>query len=262
MSSWLPLDDPLPRPRACSIEQVRAALAEYLERVNGCALCGLLRRLELNHVIQFATAQLEEAESLRNFYAGRVLCNWHFWEVNRSFESPWFADRLSDILALLPADLGLADLDWATSLEGLPLRRARCWICHELARDQADYVDVLVHLLEDATFRGAYERSRGLCLPHVHVVAVAAKPVVRAWVLGAELEHWRRLKHDLAELARKGDPELRAQLTPSENTAPFRCVQKLVGAPGRPWPSEPQPPAQPGGEETGGSGAKPAVLSG
>jgi hypothetical protein len=242
------MKDVLPRPGSCSASEVRSALVDYLERTGGCALCKLLARLEFDHVVQFATAKRGDLQGFRDFSAGMVLCNGHFWQVDRSFDSPHFADRLLEFLALLPGDLGLGDGSPA-SLEGLPLRRERCWICQELARDQGDYVGALVGLLEDPEFRGAYQRSRGLCLPHVHAVATAAGPEARAWLLGAELAHWQSLKHDLAELWRKRGPGVRAGLTAAEEVAPARCVQKLVRGSGCPWPTEPQPNVQRNAED-------------
>ncbi|MBX6312901.1 MAG: hypothetical protein IRY99_08310 [Isosphaeraceae bacterium] len=78
------------------------------------------------------------------------LCNQHPWEADRNFESPWFADKLFELLGLLPERLRL-DRELAKALEELPLRRERCWICHELARNESDYVAALAHLLGESS---------------------------------------------------------------------------------------------------------------
>lgn len=200
-----------------------------------------MSRHEYHHLVRFGTASLGDQESRQAFYAGRGLCNWHFWELRRSFWGPSLAETLFDILRLMGADSCLAGFSSGTSLEAMPLYRARCWVCWELAQDEMGYVQSLVHLLEDSAFRGIYGDSHGLCFPHIHGLAGAAGEDIREWVLGTEAEHWQQLKGDLAGLVRKAQPPLRWERTQSEETAPDRCLQKLVGWHGRPWPLEERP---------------------
>jgi hypothetical protein len=236
MSDWLPLDDPPLRPQSCNSDQVRATLMSYLRRVEGCALCGLLCRLEYAHVIRFGTAGRQNAEGGRDDDPALGLCNRHFWEMHRSFGGWWFVDKLFEILGQFSEELGPTGDGAMFSLPNLPFSKARCRICQELAQDERDYISVLAPLLGEAAFREVYQQSCGLCLPHVCVITEAAAAEIGAWLRHAEEEHWRRLRHDLAELQQKRYPQLRTQITPREESAPFRCVQKLVGAHGRPWP--------------------------
>jgi hypothetical protein len=234
------VDENLPRPGACTAAQLRTTLEDLLRETEGCALCKLLSRLSYDYAIRFGTTRLRDGERLPGLEAGMGLCNQHLWEVDRNFESPWFADKLLEVLGLLPGRLGFDGVA-AHTPEELPLDRERCWACHELTRDETNYVAALARLLEQPGFRAFYEQSCGLCLPHVHALTAAAESEVRAWVLRAESGHWQRLRHDLAELVRKRGPQLRASLTRREDTAPHRCVEKLVGGPGCPWPSELRP---------------------
>ena len=196
---------------------------------------------EYHHLVRFGTATLEDKDSRDTFYAGLGLCNWHFWELRRSFWGPGLAETLFDVLTLMPAGLGLAGIACGVG-EPFPLHSARCWVCKQLARDESDYVATLVHSLEKPDFRATYEQSRGLCLPHVHTVTALASVEIREWIIHVESDQWERLKHDLAELVRKAQPSLLLQPTPSEVTAPARCIQKLVGNHGRPWPMEKRDP--------------------
>jgi hypothetical protein len=159
--------------------------------------------------------------------------------LRRCFWGPSLAATLLDVLTLLPAGPGLVRAAAGDPGEGLPLYGGRCWVCRELAHDAAGYVSQLAALFEQEDHRPIYAQSRGLCLPHVQACAAAASPEGRAWLLAAEMEHWRRLREDLAELVRKASPPLRAQQTRAEETAPTRCLQKLVGTHGRRWPGEP-----------------------
>ena len=203
MFGGVSMERTLRRPMSCSAEEIRTTLVEYLLQKDGSALCQLLSRHEYHLLVRFGTASLGNQESRQVFYAGRGLCNWHFWELRRSFWGPALAETLFDILRLMPADSCLPGFSPGTSLDALPLCRARCWVCWELAQDEMSYVQSLVHLLEDPGFRGIYGNSHGLCLPHVHVLAGAAGEDIREWVLGTEAEHLQQLKCDLAGLVRK-----------------------------------------------------------
>jgi hypothetical protein len=230
--------DTLRRPSEFSDLEIRAALLESLQRADGCTICACLRPMEFRHLVRFGTANLGEKPTRSGFYRGRGLCNWHFWELRRSFWGAGLAETISDVLELFPFDLDLGEICMGHWPGTIPLNTDQCWVCQELACDEAELLNQAAHVAEDTELHAAYIGSRGHCLPHVYGVAVRASPEARSKLLAMEREHWQRLKHDLAELIRKRHLSIRDERTPREETAPARCIEKLVGGHGRPWPSE------------------------
>ncbi len=205
---------------------------DSLRQDEGCSLCKFLSRQEYTHLVCLGTSSLNYGRSQP---PGMGLCNWHFWELRRAFWGPHLAKLLVDMLASMPAGLDLEAV--AVGLgDTLPLDSARCAICLRLANEEAACAGAFAAGLREHSYRELFEQSRGLCLPHFHAVASAMDLEARSWLIHTEHRHWERMKFDLAENIRKAQPPLRAQLTVSEETAPGRCIQKLVGRHGRIWP--------------------------
>ncbi len=98
-------------------------------------------------------------------------------------------------LGIVPA---LSPKKWQRTLS--PARS--CRVC-ELGQETAQhYGQVLVEMLSDDEFRDLYERSDGICLPHLRMVLQRAGPNAdMEWLLSATENRLQRLRDDLERLA-------------------------------------------------------------
>jgi hypothetical protein len=200
-----------------------------------CPLCTIVDRAEYWHVIRFGTAALETDEVRQAIYGRRGLCNAHFWRLRRCFWGAGLAQTLVDVLALVPAE-GLCSGEPKTLLsETLPLEPGNCSLCAALRCEESFHNQLFADLLAHDGFRVSYQRTRGLCLPHLRAVASMVTRDVFDWLLAFEGLQWRLLQTSLQQRAQRPKSPMFRRTTPDEEESPDRCIAKLVGSNGRNW---------------------------
>lgn len=205
------------------------ALPDFLARSQECAMCALMDRAEYQHLLRFGTAVLEDEVERRRLYDRRArvidisgsfvaASGVRHWPKPCSMCSRWYRKPLPRIF--LPEDS--------------PLEPSRCWLCSNVRRNEATCVRAFVTLLGDDRFREIYERSAGLCIPHLRTaIARTANSAMREWLAAVESRQWHSLQIDLEGYAQvRSAPGKR---TTSEQASPDRCIAKLVGTRGRQW---------------------------
>jgi hypothetical protein len=110
--------------------------------------------------------------------------------------------------------------------------RRRCRICARLAASERAYIEAIVQFAGDAELTAAYERSAGLCVPHLTAVVAHAPgaPAVSALV-ETTLHHWQTLRVQLAEFVRKHEYRATEAISPEEAGSYRRAAETLAGLP-------------------------------
>ncbi|HEV8439563.1 MAG TPA: hypothetical protein VGT40_15855 [Methylomirabilota bacterium] len=102
-----------------------------------------------------------------------------------------------------------------------------------IADSETHYARIALQYIDDPEFDSAYQRSAGLCVPHVlqglDVEAAAAK---RQRLVSRTIPKWLDLRRDLQGFVAKHDYKKRQPFTEAESTAYLRALEVLNGARG------------------------------
>ncbi|HET8577481.1 MAG TPA: DUF6062 family protein [Methylomirabilota bacterium] len=116
---------------------------------------------------------------------------------------------------------------------GLTGPRARCPACRETTDAEDRYLRTALAFIGNPQFESAYERSAGLCVPHlVGLLERGAGTPQAAEVVARTVPKWRALRRDLADFVGKHDYRNRTPFTDAEATAYLRALDILSGGPG------------------------------
>jgi len=181
----------------------------------GCPVCHMLARSERRYIDMTLYEHVTDVKWRAEVRAARGFCALHTRDVLKisraalgvSLVAEDILKTLREVLPTAGAAGALGRLRSALGGGGVggELRPQRpCPIC--AYRDELGAVYVAA-LLDDAAGdagRAAYERSAGLCLPHL-VAAQARGGAGWATLQAQQARAWERLERELAEFARKND---------------------------------------------------------
>jgi hypothetical protein len=227
-------------------------LAEACERP-GCPVCRCLEFDARQYLDALLYEQVNDPETRARLHASWGFCNWHAWML-RETPTPAFGSSIiyEDLLRRVAERLERAALRRVRGRSGplarlcslfarrrppvlveLYRRRAVCPGCREVAASETRYLRAALEFADDPEFDRAYERSQGLCAPHVlRALELGAGTPRCDRLIARTLVKWAALRRDLAGFIAKHDHRNRHSFTEAEGTAYLRAVETLVGAPG------------------------------
>lgn len=220
-------------------------LVDACER-GGCPVCSCLEEDSRRAVETLLYERVTDPETRHRLRDAWGFCNWHAATL---LDSPsaatgaaiLFADLLRVCQQRVERLRGHTDrrASWSRLWTGrrprLPVdyrSRPRCPMCAGLDTAEKHYLDAVVDFADDPQFGRAYERSTGLCLPHV--VAMVDRRAAAAGVediIHATLRKWQRLREDLERFVRKHEYRNTEPITDSE-AASWRVASEILA--GRP----------------------------
>jgi hypothetical protein len=212
----------------------------------GCPVCGYLEddsRRQLTTLFQEHVTDVATRRQLRESWG---LCNWHTWMVldtrpTASSVAIVYADllrvcrqrveardtRRSGLLARLRSRLrGAAMNDPASDYRGRP----RCPLCTQLRATEAHCLDAVLHHADDPTFESAYQRSAGLCIPHLlGVVERGSGTSSVEAIVQRTLSKWQALRGDLERFVAKHEYRSTEPISREETRAYELALEVLAG---------------------------------
>jgi hypothetical protein len=219
----------------------------------GCPVCRCLDDGSRRDLAAILYEQVTDPETRRRLRDAWGLCNWHTWMLLDAgsvatgaaivYEDVLRAcrrrvarlrdRRVSPFARLLGWLRAVAERVPAPALPRLVERyheRARCPVCARLVAAEAHYVATVVDGMEDPSFRRAYGRSAGLCLPHL-VRAVERRGGTPGVVplLEATLEKWEALGRDLQSFVAKNEYRNAEPITADEADSYRRTFEVVAG---------------------------------
>lgn len=214
----------------------------------GCPVCRLLEEGSRRYLDQLLYEQVNDPGTRDVLRATRGFCNWHAWMLREILNSAsgvsiLYSDFLAETIRTLkrmperPPAVSPLRRFWAR-LRGLgspaprPVREPRppCPACHGWPSETYD-LQTLVAFLDDSEFSAAYERSHGLCLPHLEQALSLASPAAAGCLLELTLPRLEHLRWELEEFGRKRDYRYAEEERGEEGTAWLRAVEFFVGKP-------------------------------
>ena len=103
-------------------------------------------------------------------------------------------------------------------------------MCTRVGAAERNYLDTVVEFAEDAQFVRAYQRSTGLCVPHLlaaverNAGASGLEPILRT-----TLAKWQDLRGDLARFVSKHEYRNAEPITEEEAASYHRAGEVLAG---------------------------------
>jgi hypothetical protein len=166
-------------------------------RSENCPACVLVRETEDAILTWLAKVNMAQPETVRNLVSTRGLCAAH-WAglLARLGERPGVATSRALLEIATAVD---SDLD-----RGTPIAPG-CTVCDSMERRAGSVVGMVLGRLDRPEGRAAFERSFGLCQPHmIRALALVGKADGRAMLLRIHRTQLRRVADRMAAASHDG----------------------------------------------------------
>jgi endogenous inhibitor of DNA gyrase (YacG/DUF329 family) len=223
--------------RTYSMDQNRIRDAIKSKR---CMICHFIEKDESDLLISWAGAGENIHKGLR---IGECFCNHHFWRLRKVVNDVTAATLNGFLLDQFVSELDNKEKhqtevwfrDYRDRQSGLTGQTA-CPVCGKLFAREREYIESIIAFLEDKENMPAYEKSRGLCIPHFIKVFLSLQDnMQRERLREIQKSHITELMHELQEFIRKQLPPQKWERTEDEKVAHWRSLEKLVGRIGTKW---------------------------
>ena len=219
----------------------------------GCPVCIRLEDGSLKALDGLMYEQVNDPFTRERLVASHGFCNWHAWMIPRVQSGALGAVLICrHLLEETLSQLAMARQEarprglWQRLCEPLTRsreeqsgmlawrrRKTRCCICTLTRRSERDVLKTILGHLGEADFAEAFQRSSGLCLPHLtQAMTVGRDHPNLPLLLAAQEQRWRELSWELEEFARKFDYRYADEPKGRESSSWRRALETLAGRPG------------------------------
>ncbi len=216
----------------------------------GCPICHLLAKRSFAALDSLLYEQATDPITREQLRKAHGFCNWHAWTLTRIFTGQLgvaiiyedlFGDQIEQLQALRQA---LRPQSAWERLKGLFVqpqafpflawrhKKSPCHICSHGSFNEASYLKTLLDFLAELEFARNFERSFGLCLPHL-ILAVEQDrdhPYLGI-LLDLEVKKLKDLRGELKEFIRKHDYRFASEPMGEEGTSWRRAIELFTGKP-------------------------------
>jgi hypothetical protein len=227
----------------------------------GCPVCAYLEEATRRQVHTLFDEHVTDVTTRQRLRASWGLCNWHAWlAIDTRATASGVAILCEDLLRVCHARLashhdprpakrpGLVTRvrSWLQAIaERAPLGRAparlfsravaeyrerpRCTLCAQLSDTEAQCLDSVLHFAEDPQFGAAYQRSAGLCVPHLVAAMERGSGAGLETIVSRTLAKWQALRSDLAHFVSKHEYRSSSPITEAESRSYHLALELLAG---------------------------------
>jgi len=205
---------------------------------NGCPLCAMLRRDELDSLYQWVGRSNENAENSERI--GQLLdaggfCNYHFWqfqEMSTHYGSANIGAQLIEkLLEILKMSKQKRSCDILKHKEKISdAWFTECPLCFELREKEGGYLEELLFILKNQEGKLVYENSYGLCIPHYRkAINHIDDDLLVSFLYEMQINQLERIKTNANSFISKRYPPQRWEQTKDEKRSWIRAIEKIVG---------------------------------
>jgi len=228
---------------ALSEKDIISIKIEDAFKKEGCSICTLIKEGEYRYFDSLLYEFVNDQYVREGLRRSKGFCNYHAWrllEVSNQIIGEGGAGIgiiYRDLLDSFKSDLErlrkTVPVMRGRALKALGEKEELCPAC-ELSREfEKGYLSTFVEHLEEDKFRTAYQRSDGLCRPHLtKLLRLAKSDFLRDIILDVELEKLRLLSFELGEFDRRRDYRYANEPKGKEQTSWARALKKHAGAKG------------------------------
>lgn len=188
-----------------------------------CAVCNHVIRAARDFFARWQYALTSDEQAQSDFAGELGFCPRHMWQLH-SMSSPW-GESIG--LALLTEKISgeLAAVAKPPLLEDEP-----CLVCAMVAEAEANYIKRLAIFVSNQAGQHAYERSQGVCLPHLSRLLAIASKADGEFLLTIASRRFREMAEQMRSYAAKREAVRRDLITQDEEDAYLRALVHFVGA--------------------------------
>lgn len=204
-------------------------------RHDTCPICHLLAKDVSKYVDSIFYEFVNTPETHFAMRASRGLCARHGARAlegmgNALGIAVLYKGILNEMVAVTERpDSAAARLFTRKDIESALAPSATCPVCTFQERTERHYLKTFATACDDGEFLEAYQRSGGVCLPHLRAVFKLANASVTPKLLAAHRLLWVRLRDQLDEFARKYLAEHQDEPIGVEGDSWQRAVRALAG---------------------------------
>jgi Family of unknown function (DUF6062) len=219
----------------------------------GCPVCAYLEQDSRRQLAILFDEHVTDVATRRRLRASWGICNWHTWMVRDTRPTATgVAIVYEDLLRICRERLDmLADPRWRpvaglrhwlrglvnrTSRRAVPdpvieyRERPRCALCAQLRLTEAHCLDAVLRFAHDPDFERAYQRSAGLCVPHLlGAVERGSGTPASATIVERTLGKWQAVRDDLGRFVAKHEYRNADAIRPEEARSYERVLEILAG---------------------------------
>lgn len=219
----------------------------------GCPVCTRLEQGALKALNGLMYEQVNDPFTRDRLVESHGFCNWHAWMLASIHNSALgvaliYKHLLQETLEHLEAATrevqprGRWQRLWerltGSRKEPLPIlawrsKKRPCYLCTFARRSEKDYLKTILEFIGEPEFAEAFDRSAGLCLPHLYAaMAVGRDHPNLGTLLVMQEKRWRDLLWELEEFARKFDYRYADEAKGRESSSWHRALDAFVGRAG------------------------------
>jgi len=188
----------------------------------GCPLCRVLARKVHQHLDSLFYENVNDASARAQLRDGLGFCRTHALKAMTMGDALGVAIIYEDLLHIVVRQL---------SEERFPRAARGCPACSQRRLFEKSYIDTLLEYRDDLELRRAFERSDGVCLPHLHRLAMQKNGnTPPAWIRALTGERVEERRRRLSEFLRKFNVHAKKRrLDEREENACKDAIDFLVG---------------------------------
>lgn len=224
----------------------------------GCPVCAYLDDVSRRQITTLFDEHVTDVTTRQHLRASWGLCSWHAWQAldaratatgvaivyedllrvcherlahrGIAAEGPRHSGRAGRLRAWLRAIFGKAPPRFMRGAVAAYRDRPRCALCADLRLTEAHCLDALIHFADDPQFSKAYERSAGLCLPHL-VAVMERGSCARSLqtIVQRTLAKWQDLRSDLEKFVTKHEYRSSSPFSDVERRSTHLALELLAG---------------------------------
>ena len=188
-------------------------------RKQGCPVCLVTQQAAARHIELTFHESMLDPDARRKLVRSLGFCYEHAWLTDALGQAIIYKDLVKEMLAMLPRP---------TDKRPIPEPKP-CPACESAATTLRLLIESLPTALGDPAFVEEYQKSSGLCLPHLRTILEKVSPREREILLAHQKLRLEGLMGELAEFIRKNDYRFKDEGYGSEADAHLRAAELVVG---------------------------------
>lgn len=219
---------------------------------DGCPVCYCLRQDALRYLDALLYEGVNDPGARASLHASWGFCNWHAWMLPEILNSRFgtaiiYDDLLAKVRTRLRQLLGKMDrrtlnrgglLRLIGKRSRLPIleswrQKSDCMVCRSGRTSEEAYLGVILDFTGDPEFDRAFERSGGICVPHLLRLSELGRDHPGLEISLKKIDaKWQQLQNRLRRFIDKHDYKATEPFTEEEARSWQQVVEILAGAPG------------------------------
>lgn len=207
---------------------------QALLRSGTCPICDAQGQAIFDFFAQWQYKLATDETARRAFAAAHGFCVAHTWQFQQIASPQGISEGYAPLIEATADELRRAleqpPAQTATHIHSLLGNVETCAACQVLRKTEAEQIERLLRDLATAEGRSLYDRSEGLCLPHLTaVLAISSSSEVAPFLIQEQIRQLEEISEEMHSFILKRDALRRGLWHARETNAWRRALVQLVG---------------------------------